>query len=335
MHRIGIVGLGKIAQDQHVPVIRKNRDFALVAVSSTRGIRLEGVPHAFTDYREMLRLEDLDAVSICTPPQIRHRIAREALAAGKHVLLEKPPAATLSELEDLKDEADEGERVLFTTWHSQYNRGVEEARQALLGETVKRLLVNWKEDVRHWHPGQQWIWEPGGFGVFDPGINALSIVTRIMPQPLFVSRSVLSYPANREAPIAADLVFTSRGEGEDLRLAPDRSTKLGHRHRDGIGQEAQARRRRQPPRNRRPGRRAREARRIRGDLRALRHAALRGPVGSRPKTVPPRRGRLHGREADRRRAVRGLSAPRVAALKPRRRGQSLQKRCGSSGQARG
>ncbi|HEY5795592.1 MAG TPA: gfo/Idh/MocA family oxidoreductase, partial [Bosea sp. (in: a-proteobacteria)] len=74
---------------------------------------------------------------------------------------------------------------------------------------------------RRWHPGQAWIWEPGGFGVFDPGINALSIVTRIMPQPLFVSRSVLSYPANREAPIAADLVFTSRGEGEDLRAVFD------------------------------------------------------------------------------------------------------------------
>ena len=46
---------------------------------------------------------------------------------------------------------------------------------------MKRLLVTWKEDVRHWHPGQQWIWEAGGFGVFDPGINALSIVTKIMP----------------------------------------------------------------------------------------------------------------------------------------------------------
>jgi hypothetical protein len=41
--------------------------------------------------------------------------------------------------------------------------------------------IVWHEDVRKWHPGQQWIWEPGGFGVFDPGINALSIATRIFP----------------------------------------------------------------------------------------------------------------------------------------------------------
>ncbi len=50
----------------------------------------------------MLALADLDAVAICTPPQVRHAIARDAIEAGKHVLLEKPPTATLSELEDLR-----------------------------------------------------------------------------------------------------------------------------------------------------------------------------------------------------------------------------------------
>src|SRR6476659_3352607 len=138
-HRIGIIGLGKIAQDQHIPVIRGNSAFQLLAVSSQRGMNLDGVPHAFTDYHEMLRLADLDAVAICTPPQVRHVIAREALAAGKHVLLEKPPAATLSELEDLKRHAEQAGKVFFTTWHSQYNKGVDEARKALEGQKVTPL----------------------------------------------------------------------------------------------------------------------------------------------------------------------------------------------------
>jgi D-galactose 1-dehydrogenase len=168
-----------------------------------------------------LALDDLDAVAICTPPQVRHAIAREALEAGKHVLLEKPPAATLSELEDLRRLAERVGKVVFTTWHSQYNRAVDEARRALEGQRVKRLLVTWKEDVRHWHPGQQWIWEAGGFGVFDPGINALSIVTKIMPDPIFVRRADLQFPANRDAPIAADLVFTSALDGADLRAVFD------------------------------------------------------------------------------------------------------------------
>jgi D-galactose 1-dehydrogenase len=44
--------------------------------------------------------------------------------------------------------------------------------------------------------------------VFDPGINALSIMTRILPHPFFLTRSELSFPHNRAAPIAADLGFS-------------------------------------------------------------------------------------------------------------------------------
>jgi D-galactose 1-dehydrogenase len=62
--------------------------------------------------------------------------------------------------------------------------------------------------VRVWHPGQAWIFEPGGLGVFDPGINALSILTRILPQPLFVTSADLAFPANRDAPIAATLALS-------------------------------------------------------------------------------------------------------------------------------
>jgi D-galactose 1-dehydrogenase len=220
-HSLGVIGLGKIAQDQHLPVIKANFAFDLVAVSSQRGIAVEGVPHAFTSWQEMLALPDLDAVAICTPPQPRHEIARAALMAGKHVLLEKPPAATLSELADLERRAAEAGRVLFTTWHSQYNRGVDEARKALAGRPIKKLVVTWKEDVRRWHPGQAWIWEAGGFGVFDPGINALSIVTRIMPTPVFIRRADLEFPSNKDAPIAASLDLSSGCADQDLRAVFD------------------------------------------------------------------------------------------------------------------
>jgi D-galactose 1-dehydrogenase len=221
-HRIGIIGFGKIAQDQHLPVLQANPAFEVVAVASQRGLKAEGVPHAFSDYRTMLtETPDLDAVAICTPPQPRHAIAREALLAGKHVLLEKPPAATLSELVDLERIAAAAGKTVFTTWHSQYNRAVDEARRLLAGKSVSHLKVTWKEDVRHWHPGQQWIWDAGGFGVFDPGINALSIVTRILPMPIFVRRADLQFPANRDAPIAAALEFSSGAAEESLRAEFD------------------------------------------------------------------------------------------------------------------
>jgi predicted dehydrogenase len=63
--------------------------------------------------------------------------------------------------------------------------------------------------VHKWHPGQAWIWEPGGFGVFDPGINAFSIATKIFPGGLFVRSAELSIPKNAQTPIAADVEFCS------------------------------------------------------------------------------------------------------------------------------
>jgi len=85
---------------------------------------------------------------------------------------------------------------------------VEPAREWLATRRIKSVHINWKEDVRVWHPGQAWIWEPGGLGVFDPGINALSILTRILPKPVFVTAADLAFPANCQAPIAANLNLT-------------------------------------------------------------------------------------------------------------------------------
>ncbi|MBV8664581.1 MAG: gfo/Idh/MocA family oxidoreductase, partial [Hyphomicrobiales bacterium] len=129
--------------------------------------------------------------------------------AGKHVMLEKPPAPTLAEMRDLTARAAERGRVIFATWHSQYNAAVDMAKERLAGAKLRRLAIEWKEDVRRWHPGQEWIWDAGNFGVFDPGINALSILTKIAPGPMFVRSAALFYPANRDTPIAASLRFSS------------------------------------------------------------------------------------------------------------------------------
>ncbi|MCQ8783381.1 Gfo/Idh/MocA family protein [Mangrovibrevibacter kandeliae] len=204
--RLGLVGVGKIARDQHFPSIAKTDGIELVAAAS-RSASVDGIEN-FTTLTEMLAGVELDAVALCTPPQVRHALAHAALAAGKHVLLEKPPGATVSELADLVSLAAQKRLTLFATWHSRFAAGVEPARRWLADRTVRAVRVEWKEDVRHWHPGQAWIWEPGGLGVFDPGINALSIVTRILPLPFFLTEGSLEFPENQQAPIAADLAFT-------------------------------------------------------------------------------------------------------------------------------
>lgn len=155
-------------------------------------------------------------MALCTPPQIRHALAREVLAQGRHVLLEKPPAVTVAEVDDLRRQATANSLSIFATWHSRFAAAVEPARRWLEGRALRAVNVKWREDVRHWHPGQEWIWQPGGLGVFDAGINALSIVTRLLPRPLALREAELFTPTNRQMPIAARLHLSN-----DQNLAVD------------------------------------------------------------------------------------------------------------------
>jgi D-galactose 1-dehydrogenase len=209
--KIGIVGLGKIAHDQHVPVLQSSDAYELVGVADVR-TQLSGVP-SFGDLGSLaIGVPDLAAVALCTPPQVRYEIARDALQRGLHVLLEKPPAISVSEVQALKEIANRNKRVLFAAGHSRYAPAVSPARSWISTRQVRRVTVSWKEDVRVWHPGQRWIWRAGGLGVFDPGINALSILTDILPGQLALTEAELHVPSNCETPIAARLSLSdSRG----------------------------------------------------------------------------------------------------------------------------
>jgi L-arabinose 1- dehydrogenase len=204
VYALGVAGIGKIARDQHLPAIAAQPGFKLVACASRNAV-VEGVRNHH-DIEALIAAEPrLDAVSLCAPPQVRYAQARAALEAGKHVMLEKPPGASVSEVEALRQIARTRGVTLFATWHSREASAVEPAREWLAARAIRSVQVRWKEDVRRWHPGQQWIWEPGGLGVFDPGINALSIVTRILPREIALQRATLYVPADAATPIAASL----------------------------------------------------------------------------------------------------------------------------------
>lgn len=211
--------MGKIARDQHVPALAANNSFEVVAAASPHH-QLEGVPNYASIEAMLDALPDVDAVSICTSPQVRYNIARYALERGRHVLLEKPPGATLNEVSALVGLAGQQGVALFATWHSREASAVEPARAWLATRKIRSVAVAWKEDVRVWHPGQGWIWKAGGLGVFDPGINALSILTRILPGTLVLKDAELSFPSNCETPIAASLLLTNE-QGTPVRMELD------------------------------------------------------------------------------------------------------------------
>ena len=213
MTPICLVGIGKIAVDQHVPAIAGSDDWELAATVSRSG-SVDGVP-AFTDFDQMLaQRPDIPVISLCLPPVPRYDYAARTIAAGRHVMLEKPPGATLAEVYALADMARDAGVTLFATWHSRMAKGVAPAKAWLADKTITAGHITWKEDVRRWHPGQDWVFEPGGMGVFDPGSNALSILTEILPIPVHLQKATLQFPANRDTPIAAQMVWTGDITGD-------------------------------------------------------------------------------------------------------------------------
>lgn len=206
--KLALAGIGKIALDQHVPALAASQDWELAATVSRNG-RVDGVP-AFSDMSELLaERPDIEVISLAMPPAPRFDYARMALEAGRHVMLEKPPGATLAEVHALEKLAEAKGLTLFATWHSRMAQSVAAARDWLADKTVLSGKIIWREDVRHWHPGQDWVFEPGGMGVFDPGINALSILTEILPMPVHLEAAELEVPANRQTPIAARLQLSN------------------------------------------------------------------------------------------------------------------------------
>jgi predicted dehydrogenase len=103
--RIGVIGAGRIAQAAHLPAIEKASDVRLVAVSDPSPTLSSGVAArygvaAFTDTARLLE-QDLDAVVVATPDRLHLPLGLQAIAAGKHVLMEKPLASTVAEAEEL------------------------------------------------------------------------------------------------------------------------------------------------------------------------------------------------------------------------------------------
>lgn len=116
--RIAVIGTGSIAQNRHLPEYDENPNVEIVAVCDIVEERVKEAAKKYnakpyTNYEQLLELEEVDAVSVCLPNYLHAPVSIKALDSGCHVLCEKPMATSRSEAEDMIDAAQRNNKKLM------------------------------------------------------------------------------------------------------------------------------------------------------------------------------------------------------------------------------
>jgi predicted dehydrogenase len=142
--KVAVVGTGAIFRAHHAEPLLQHPEVELAAVCDFRADRVKqvaeefGIPFYYTDYKELLRRDDIDAVDICTPNVYHSEIAIAALNAGKHVFCEKPDAVSVEEALKMADAAKCSGKVLMTMRNNRFTPAAQYLKryieEGLMGE---------------------------------------------------------------------------------------------------------------------------------------------------------------------------------------------------------
>jgi predicted dehydrogenase len=198
---IGIIGSGGIARTAHMPGYRACEKVGarILAVSdinpetARRAADEFDVPHIFTDYRELLERDDIDAVSICTPNYLHMQPTVDALEAGKHVLVEKPLAMNAQEGQAMVDAATRTGKKLQVGFMTRFQSGAQALKRFIdagdMGDIYSaRATAMRRRGIPGWGVFTQKD-KQGGGPLIDIGVHILDLTLWLMghPKPLTCS----------------------------------------------------------------------------------------------------------------------------------------------------
>jgi len=215
---VGIIGAGSIANLAHIPGYKGMSDrVRLIAVADVLGERADElaakhkIPMAFDDYRRLLELEEIDVVSVCTPPVAHMAATIAALEAGKHVLCEKPMAMTGAQAQKMLDAAEKSGRKLAIGFQSRFSDSARALKRLIDGGELGdlyygRAVYNRRRGIPS-HGMFHSLELNGGGPLIDVGVHVLDLALWLMgnPKPVSVLGSAYRKFGNR------DDVFNDRG----------------------------------------------------------------------------------------------------------------------------
>ena len=207
MLRIGILGCGKIAQVRHLPEYAANPGAQVVALFDLNPERAQALAAqvgatAYPTWQALLADSQVDAVSICTANDSHAELACAALAAGKHVLCEKPMATTLADCERMVALAkSSGKRLMIG--QNQRLAGAHQKARALIAAGEIGTPLTFRTAFRHGGP-ETWSIDPGAGTWFfdrkravmgamaDLGIHKTDLIQYLLNQTIVETRATLT-----------------------------------------------------------------------------------------------------------------------------------------------
>jgi UDP-N-acetylglucosamine 3-dehydrogenase len=206
MVRLAISGAGAITERAHIPAFLALPEIEIVAIQSRTVEKAQRLaesllsgakPRIYRDYDEMLSNEHPDAVGIFTPNALHCEFTLKAIAAGAHVLVEKPMAPTAAEARRMTAAAKQAGRVLMVAMQRRYGgleRPIRRALDAGAIGTANFIRARLSHGGPHlWAPGQNWFFdraESGGGAMLDLGVHIADLALWYMGEIDSVSGQV-------------------------------------------------------------------------------------------------------------------------------------------------
>ncbi len=203
--KIGIIGLGSIAQLVHLPMLKKLNNAAIIAVSEVNKNRLLsvgekfGIKNLYTNYEEMLEKEELDAVIISTPTDSHLPIALTCIEKKKHLLVEKPITRSITETQQIVDAAKKNDTKVMVGMNFRYRPDVMLLKSIIISGDLGEIFYVKCGWLRKQSSEGQWFTKKdssGGGVILDLGIVLLDLSLWLLNFPEIASVSTQNFFIN-------------------------------------------------------------------------------------------------------------------------------------------